>query len=202
MLKTTFEGEEILHRILWVITEREAKLCDELTEGWLYPSVVAMVFAFHTVEAYLNYVGERLAPDIWTDERNFFRRKPYRGWDGKLRKVMELAGVVLKPEDRPLKTILELKELRNLIAHGKPEKLTGEVIHPHDTDALPPISTLRQMVIPKEKLKTMLPDVEQFLNQVHALAAPKVTDIGFGSEAVHGALQYNSFLTTLNREGV
>jgi hypothetical protein len=48
-----------------------------------------MVFGFQTVEAYLNFVGERLAPEIWDDERNYFRREPYRGWDGKLRKVMD-----------------------------------------------------------------------------------------------------------------
>jgi len=80
-----------------------------------------MVFGFLTVEAYLNFVGERLAPGIWQDERNYFRREPFRGWDGKLRKVMELVEMPWPATiTRPLKTILELRELRDRIAHPKP----------------------------------------------------------------------------------
>ena len=94
MLKTTYEGKELIHRRLWEIVEAEATLATELDEGWRNPTLVAMVFAFHTVEAYLNYIGELLAPDIWKDERNFFRREPYRGWDGKLDEVAIYTNVL------------------------------------------------------------------------------------------------------------
>ncbi len=200
MLKTTFEGEQILHRLLWDIVEQESKLSGERERGWSYPNIVAMVFAFHTIEAYLNYVGERLAPETWKDEWNFFQREPYRGWKGKLRKVMELVGLSWTPEDRPLKTILELKDLRDLIAHGKPEKFAGEIVHPPDTEAPTPVSMLRQMVSPKEKLETVLPDVEQFLNHIHSLAAPNVKDPWFGSEALRGPMQYTSYSTIYRDE--
>jgi hypothetical protein len=46
-----------------------------------------MVFAFHTLDAYLNYAGEHLAPEIWQNEGEFFAKQPYRGFDGKIRKV-------------------------------------------------------------------------------------------------------------------
>jgi hypothetical protein len=167
--------------------------------GWFNPSLVAMVFAFHTVEAHLNYVGEKLAPDLWKDERNFFRKEPYRGFDGKLRKVMELVGLAWpEPVERPLKTILELKNLRDRIAHGKSEKLTGEVLHENEADSTSPISTLRSLVTPKEKLAPVLPDVEDFLNHIQTLAAPMVKgDVWFRSEALRGPKTYSVGATNL-----
>ena len=159
-----------------------------------------MVFAFRTVEAYVNFVGERLAPEMWQDERNYFRREPYRGWDGKLRKVMELVGMPW-PDlvERPLKTILELRKLRDLIAHPKPEKLACESVHADGTEAPFPVSTLRSKFTPKDKLVRAVHDVEQFLNQIHSLAAPKVNDPWFGSEALRGPHQYSSGTTTVSQ---
>jgi hypothetical protein len=202
-LKTTYEGEEILHRLLWQIAQEECERAGELERGWFNPSLVAMVFAFHTVEAYLNYVGERLAPEIWEDERNYFRKQPYRGWEGKLRKILEMVGRSWMPGDRPLKTVLELRDLRDLIAHGKPEKLSGGAVHPQGTQAPVLASKIRQMIIPKEKLGMVLPDVEQFLLEIHTLAAPKlqVPDIWFGSHPLHGPSEYTVHSTTIQRDG-
>ena len=156
-----------------------------------------MVFGFHTVEAYLNFVGERLAPEIWKDERNYFRKEPYRGWDGKLRKVMELVGMPW-PEtiERPLKTILELKELRDLIAHPIPERLARETLHAEGTEAPYLVSTLRSKFTPKDKLTKAVDDVELFLNFIDNLAAPKVNDIWFGVEALRGPDEHSSWTTT------
>jgi transcriptional regulator with XRE-family HTH domain len=200
MVKTTSKGETFPHLLLWEIVEEQAKLASERERDWSRPALVAMVFGFHTVEAYLNFVGERLAPEIWQDERNYFRREPYRGWDGKLRKVMELVGMPwAEPIERPLKTILELRELRDLIAHPKPEKLKSEIIHAEGTEAPPPVSALRSKFTPKTKVITAVHDVEEFLNQVHRLATPKVDDIWFGSEALRGAQEYILGRTTLNQ---
>ncbi len=203
-LRTISQGEEILHRILWQIVEEEAQRAAAIQQGWFNPTAVAMVFAFHTVEAYMNYVGERLAPEIWKDERNYFRQEPYRGWDGKLRKVMNLVGLSLAPEDRPLKTILELRGLRDLIAHGKAEKLAGEVVHPPGTEAPALVSTLRQMVTSEGKLGNTLADVEQFLNQIHQLARRKVHphDVWFGVHPLRGPSDYVVRSTTLQREQI
>jgi hypothetical protein len=201
-LTTSYEGEELLHRLLWQIVEEESKRSAETERGWFNPAVVAMVFAFHTVEAYLNYVGERLAPEIWKDERNYFREEPYRGWEGKLRKVMELVSLSLASEDRPLKTILELKDLRDLIAHGKSEKLTGEVVHLWGTEPAILASKLRQMVTAKENLGNSLADVYQLLKQIHQLAKPmlKDEDVWFGDDPLQGPSEYTVRSTTLPKQ--
>lgn len=197
MLKTTYEGEELIHRHLWDIVEAEANLALERETGWFNPSLVAMVFAFHTVEAYLNFVGERLAPQIWQDERSYFRKEPYRGWEGKLRKVLELVGLHWSPEERPLKTVLGLRDLRDTIAHGKSEKLKGEILHSQNTESPFPISRLTSLIIPKEKLTRILPDVEQFLNQIHTRAVQSVKDdLWFGTEALRGPRTYSARSTS------
>lgn len=190
MLKTTVEGESLIHRQLWRIVELQDDLSAERQVGSFYTDLVAMVFAFHTIEAYLNFVGERLAPEIWQDERNFFRKEPYRGFGGKLRKVMELVGLPgLDPASRPLKTVLELKKLRDTIAHAKPEKLVDPIYHSEKTEPPPVVSTLSQLVA-EQKRAVAISDVKQFLEHVHSLALPKVKDVRFGSEALHGPLQY------------
>src|SRR6266852_6067811 len=102
-----------------------------------------------------------------------------------------------EPVERPLKTILELRELRDLIAHPKPEKLTSEIVHAEGTEAPFLMSTLRSKFTPKDKLTRAVHDVEQFLNRLHSLAAPEVNDIWFGREALRGPNQYSSGTTTL-----
>jgi len=69
-----------------------------------------------------------------------------------MRRVLDLVGIAWAPDARPLKTVLELKKIRDLIAHGKPEKLRAEVIHPLNTDAPYPTSALRDLVAPKRRL--------------------------------------------------
>lgn len=185
-----YEAEDFPHRLMWKIVEEQVRIADGREEGWSNPALVAMVFAFHTLEAYLNVVGERVAPEIWQDERNFFRKEPYRGWDGRLRKVMELVGLPQLPQDRPLKTILELKELRDLIAHGKAERLSGDA---EGADPSYPIFTLRSLFTPKDKMTRAVHDVEQLIGQIHMRAGAKVSDPLFSDEeALQGPLSFRS----------
>jgi hypothetical protein len=208
MLKTKYISEDLAHRLLWRIVEENAQLAGERAEGSFYPALVSQVFAFHTIEAYLNFVGERVSPEIWKDERNYFRNEPYRGFEGKLRKVMELVGLTMKPEEPPLSTVTRLKRLRDLIAHGKSERFAGEQIHTASAPRPPilPPSTLRKAVAPREELLSILPEVEALLNDIHRRAAPIVeelwantdTAIWFGQEALRGPGQFSSGLTTLH----
>jgi hypothetical protein len=150
------------------------------------------VFAYHTVEAYLNYVGERIAAEIWQRERNYFRKEPYRGAEGKLRCVMNLAQLPWRPEERPLKTILDLKYFRDLIAHGKSEKLRNTVIHQMGTHAPDPVSQLRVIAEQRDTLAMVLPDVEGFLDAIQTRARPllKVKDLWFEDKALEGPPWY------------
>ena len=77
-LRTTYDGRKVLRRQLWEIVHQQAGVAACRERDWFRPSLVATVFAFHTVEEYLNFVGERLAPQLWADERNYTKEDPYR----------------------------------------------------------------------------------------------------------------------------
>ena len=64
MVQTFIEGERFLHRELWRVVERQLNHASVTPKGAFYDDLVAMVFALHTLEAYLNFAGERLAPRI------------------------------------------------------------------------------------------------------------------------------------------
>jgi hypothetical protein len=208
MLKTTYEGEELTHRLLWRIVEQNAKIAAQCEEGWFYPVLVCEVFAFHAIEAYINFIGDRIAPEIWNDERNYFRKEPYRGWDGKLRKILELVGLSYERDKPPMSTIMELRNIRDLIAHGKPETIAGEVIHlPAADPPILPASTLTTAIAAREDLPAILADVERFLDAIHTRAVSIVqqrwgrTDkaLWFGKQALRGTARYSGRLTTLHR---
>jgi hypothetical protein len=181
-----------------MVTE-QAKVAAERPEESFGPSVVAQVFAYHTVEAYLNYVGERIAPEIWKDERNYFRNEPWRGAEGKLKRVLSLVGILWEPESRHLKSILELKEIRDLIAHGKAQKLQAAIVHSIETEPLQPTSRLRGFVTDKIKLALLIADVVEFLDDIQKHAKPmlKVDDVWFGDEALKGPPWHMSGVTRL-----
>lgn len=165
--------------------EQEAERAAGLERERFSPSLVAMVFSFHTIEAYVNFAGEYLAPEMWSDARNYFRNEPYRGRVGKLRKVMDLVDLSWAG-GRPLKTILQRKELRDYIAHGHSEDLVGLAIHENDAEIPHPVSTLKWLVAPKDKLAPMVADVEAFLNEIHTRIKPRVNTSGSGARLCAG----------------
>jgi hypothetical protein len=199
-ITTEYEGIEYTHRVLWKIVEDQARIAAERGDrgDWFGPSLVAMVFAFHTVEAYANFVGEQVAPEIWADERNYFRKEPYRGWDGKLRKILELVKIDLLPGERPLVTLLLLKELRDAIGHGKSQRFTHETNPPPIDDGTPwlPTSKLRAMVT-HNTLEEVLADVKALLDQIHGRVAPHVNDPFFKAAAVGGPSAWISRSTSV-----
>jgi hypothetical protein len=113
---------------------------------------------------------------------------------------MDLVGIQWLQDDRPLKTILDLKTLRDSIAHAKPEKLAGEIVHPTGTEAPIFSSALRKMITPKDKLDLVLADVEKFLCNVHELAKAKlrIEDLWFGDHPLRGTSEYTVRSTTAN----
>ncbi len=59
----------------------------------MYFDLSAMLMAYLTYEAYLNFLGTRVTPSDWENEREFFRKAPYKGTEGKLKR-MGLRGLV------------------------------------------------------------------------------------------------------------
>jgi hypothetical protein len=181
-------GIQYTHRLLWQVVEDQAEIARTRERDWFGPSLVAMVFAFHTIEAYTNFAGEVVAPDIWAKERDYFRNQPYRGWDGKMRKLLELVAIEWRPDTRPFSTVVRLKTLRDAIAHGKAERFF-QATHPLPVDdGMPwlPTSTIRGLVTPRPVLEETLADVRALLDEIHIRVAPLVDDPFFKATAVGG----------------
>lgn len=199
---TTFARTTFAHRECWEVVVEQQLLADGRERDWYRPSLVAMVFAFHAVEAYFNFLGELLAPDIWIDEQAFFQKEPYRGFRGRLRKILELTDHTADEKTRPLKTVLELKALRDLIAHGHSEYADGSIVHGPDDEPGYPLTALQSMVLPRPRLAMVVTDVEALLDTLHRLAAAKLTargidDLWFGREALRGPSWHASASTSL-----
>lgn len=191
LVTTTIEGERFVHKELWRVVLRQFEHAKKVPRGAFYDKLVAMTFTFHALEAYLNYVGEKLAPDIWKDERNYFKRTSYRGFDGRIRKVFELADLVEPSRDeRPYKSVWLLKGLRDLMAHGKTEKI--EIVFEHGADEDSPWSrTPLDSLVTEENAAMARDDVYEIAQSIHDASRRKIDDVWFGKVPFGGALQHD-----------
>lgn len=110
------------HRILWGAAERNLRLSTPSNNDAKFFSLSAMFLFFVAFEGYLNWLGTRIAAEVWKDERQFFSRAPYQGTLGKYR---FLAKILQLPDPNPgqgaFKTATDLRNLRDMVAHSKPE---------------------------------------------------------------------------------
>jgi hypothetical protein len=183
---STTEGENFTHRLLWCVVARQIENAEARRNGALYDHIAAMVFALHSFEAYLNFLGVRLAPDIWTDERNFFRKEPYRGFEGKVRKVFELCRLS-EPDRlaRPCSTVWALKALRDEIVHGQIQ--TFSQTYSHNVGEEPPLFQGRfDNLVSCDKALEAKQDIHAVACMLHIAARPHVTDVWLGDDPFCG----------------
>jgi hypothetical protein len=196
MLRTSIDGEFFLHKELWRVVGRQIEHAAANPQGALYDDLVAMVFASHALEAFLNCAGDRLAPDFWKNERQHFRAT---GFAGKLQKVLELCGIAEPAKDsRPYKTVWELKALRDRIAHAKPEKFAETFDHP-DPVELPIYRAPLDGLVTHEAALRAAEDIKAVAELIHAAAKEKVEggDPWFQTSALEGALYHSTGGTTV-----
>jgi hypothetical protein len=149
----------------------------------------------HAFEAYLNYVGVKLDSTLWKKEREFFRKAPYRGCDGKLRKVFEMVELVEPDRDvGPYSTIMSLKKLRDTIAHGHVIPINRTI--PHTEDAFAPVTSwVFDLQVSHQLASEAMADVGQVASMIHAAAMSKTNDPWFADVPFGGAHFWTSHMT-------
>ncbi len=189
---TIVEGENFNHRLLWFIVTRQLEHGVSKPAGAYHDDLVAMVFALHSMEAYLNFIGERLAPDVWAKEREYFSKAPYRGFSGKMKKVLELVHLEEPSRDsRPYSTIWMLKNLRDQIAHPKTERYAFTA--PHAADEIMTFYPAPfQGLVTRENAQRAYEDIEAFADSIHNLAKVHLRDVIVGDKAFRGPLSLGS----------
>jgi hypothetical protein len=83
-------GEEYLHKSAWCVVGRQLKYAEANPRGALYDDLVAMMFGFHCIEGFLNFVGDKIAHDLWKDEKDEFK---HTGIDGKIAAICMRCGL-------------------------------------------------------------------------------------------------------------
>jgi hypothetical protein len=198
-VKTSISGELFIHKILWECCERHCQTAEKANAektGPIYYELTAMLMAFLTYEAYINFLGERVAPEAWKNERVFFNRHPYRGIAGKLKKICETCNIRdFEIGKRPYQTVVELCQLRNYLSHGKPDKYEKEIKHSRDNEPVLFHSSLYDFVTPT-KVKRARKDVRAFIEFLHSSASPYVADPMFGDKPLGGIIEHAQADTT------
>ena len=134
------------------------------TDGspWYY-YFTAMTMAYFCYEAFLNHVLHHIAPDIFANEKDFFAKPPYKGTEGKLKKVCEVASICFPNKgDTTYQQIRLLKTLRDFVAHGKTEQTTKVVEATDGHEAIIIQSTLQELVT-KENAERSIPAMKSFI---------------------------------------
>jgi hypothetical protein len=194
---TKTEGENLTHRVLWQCALRQIEIARGTEKGRKYFDLTAMLMAYFAYEAYLNFAGSRVAATEWANERAYFRKPPYQGTEGKLQKIVDVCGLPpINRGARPYQSIAHLAELRDLIAHAKPERYELEVEHPADRER-PMFGPYRlEKLVSIELAERTLADVEEFAEMIHKAVRHKVTDGWFGDSALRGLLGYATHSST------
>lgn len=183
-------GEEYLHKAVWLVVKRQLTHAEAHPKGALLDHLVAMVFCSHALEGYANFLGEKVAPALWKDERERFAKT---GLGGKLDALHEVCGLpLLERGKRPWSTIRELKRLRDSIAH--PRIRTTRTTTEYADGKEPPLfarSYLVEVVSQRKALRAM-EDVKDIVDRLHEAAMARFPWSGLLPEGMEGILSMRS----------
>ena len=116
------EFEIYNHIILWAAAEKSLELCSSSKSDAGLARISTILLFFFAFEGYLNWLGARIALDVWQDERVFFSRKPYQGTLGKY--IFLVDKLQLPRPDTgcgEYKTAIDVLHFRDMIVHPKSE---------------------------------------------------------------------------------
>jgi len=171
---THVEGEIFTHKELWRCAEIQLDAARTAERGRFYFDMAAMLMAFFAYEAYLNFLGEILAPKQWGREREFFREPPYQGFEGKAQFIHEQLGLVVNKGNRPHQTVQQLLTLRDTLAHGKPDRFEKVVQHGREVE-VPLFGHGRlENQVSAECSERALADIRQVIEALHELARTRL----------------------------
>jgi hypothetical protein len=177
------QGEGYTHIYLWNCAKTLLNQPETKSHQDFYFVMAAMLMMYLTYEAYLNFVGIRLDPETWKNEREFFSKDPFRGMEGKLKRISEKLRIEIDKGQRPYQSIKALERLRNYLAHGKPEMyaFVTDLKDGEEPDMFP---LQIYDLVTREKAERALKDTEEFIEYLHSLAGKQIDDIAFKVRAL------------------
>ena len=176
-------GEIFTHKILWECCLRLRETARSRTKGARYFQISTMLMAYLTYEAYINFLGDRLAPEIWKQERRLLR-----GIEDKLKVIQKRCGLSsIEKERRPYSTISQLRELRDFLSHGKTEKYSKITTGYKEIERPLFLSEGKlNTSVSRGKANVAVTDVKKFIEFLHGQVIRHRKDLWFGDEALTG----------------
>ena len=189
--ETTFTGESLTYEILWSCCKRQLNLAEETESGEMYFLLTSMCMAYFTYESYLNFTLHKVAPEIYEDQRNYFRQDEYMGTPGKLKKLCELAALEFPDTSRrPYQSVKMLQRLRDSVAHGKAD--TFEVSIKHKTSEYPStIPSSFEEMVKEPHASRCIEDLEKFVIELNGEIKNKYPNVGLLSHPLRGFLGHS-----------
>jgi len=177
------EGEEYLHKETWRVVQLQFERPEYSAPFFgLYDDLVAMVFAFHTLEGYLNFIGDKILPDVWEECERI-------SIDAKLTLILRECGLSkFEKARRPYQTVVALTKLRNSIAHPKTQKPKRRTIYAVGKE--PPLfpKTYLDTMVSHEKALRARDDVKYIVDRIHCAAVAKFPALHLGDDGLKGIL--------------
>jgi hypothetical protein len=164
-----------------------------------------MLLHFFAFEGYLNWLGNRIAPEVWEEEKEFFSRSPYQGSLGKycfLAKVVRLPAP--DPSKEPFQTAKELLKLRDMAVHPKAEagerlvKFAGGHFPPHHGGRLAEKVSPKKAVRARDHLSKLVEDLHREAKSAYPELVPE--DQAFGRLLGHEITSMLKKDTRCNRD--
>ena len=192
------EGEEYVHKAVWLVAKRQLTHAEAHPKGALLDHLVVLVFVSHALEGYTNYLGEKVAPALWQDERTIFAKTALAG---KLDALHEVCGLArLERGKRPWSTIGALKRLRDGIAHPRTKTTVKSTEYVEGKE--PPLFARSYLTeaVSKAKAVRAMEDAKAIVDRLHEAAMARFPNAGLLPEGLEGILSMRSTKASLLEE--
>ena len=111
------EQEVYTHEYLWRSGGKLLEKAEAEEEGSYHYLLPSLLMSFLAYEAFINFCGYVLLPELWTDEKKKFKNK---GIEAKLEAIVaRLENFSWEKGQPPYQSLKKLESFRNSVAHGK-----------------------------------------------------------------------------------
>jgi len=195
MFKMSVSDEIYTHEYLWrtanLMLEESLKEENLKKIKSFYFRLSALLTSYLAFEAFINFSGYVLLPQIWEDEKNHFKGKGDT-IEAKIHKLNEvLTDFEWKRGERPYQNIKKLKDFRDMVVHGKVNASNYEVLSKHDGSDIKwehdwdTFTTI-------EKVKTFMHDIKSFCQSLLESMRKKSNHTHLIFDAFEGPLGFST----------
>jgi hypothetical protein len=178
-------GEYYTHQTIWRHAKLLIILAEEKKEAATTLFLSALLLIHCALESYLNYLGEKVFPAAWENERETFKAQPYRGTLGKMAFLRDNLGVIVEKGKRPHMTVKRLDAWRHSVVHGRTEIIDKEIEFT-DPRRLTTVQSKFLRNINAKLVQVTVEDVEEVCDQLQSAAYERYHHLILGPKAFRG----------------